>query len=65
MLADVLKLLLCWVAAVLLLAALPFVFCALFEDGDAPRQDEQFWLECGYPPLDGSSTGAAPAGEDV
>ena len=57
MLADVLKFMLCWVLAVLLLSSLPFVFCALYGEGEEPRQDEQWWLEQGYPPLDASSTG--------
>lgn len=52
-----------FVPAVLLLAALPFVFCSLYDGEDAPRQDEQFWLERGYPPLDASSTGEVARGD--
>ncbi len=52
-----------FVLAVLLLAALPFVFCSLYDGEDAPRQDEQYWLERGFPPLDASSTGAVAPGD--
>lgn len=53
-----------FVLAVLLLSSLPFVFCALYGEGEEPRQDEQWWLEQGYPPLDASSTGEGPEEED-
>lgn len=60
-LLDALHFLLRWAAAALLLALLPFVFCSLF-NSEEPRQDEQWWLECGYLPLDASSMGAEPGG---
>jgi len=62
MLMVVLRFLLCWAAAALLLVSLPFVFGALFDEDDVPRQDEAFWLERGYPPLEASSLGV-PAEE--
>lgn len=52
-----------FVLAVLLLASLPFVFCSLYDD--VPRQDEQFWMERGYPPLEASSTGEILEDEQV